>query len=378
MNKRMGTRCLFLSALLSAFCFIYSPQGVAEDKACNIDDQYISRYGQVQTIDLGSVTGIYDNIIDIPAEPKLLGTKKVNLFERDTDIVCSDRSGSNAVDVHKGAGVTPGYDLGLDPEGRTLFLVNSTSPGLAYSLEVICEGDDREGECKSHSNDTLPVVDNRRWSSQDGRPWDDGNLFGRRASGDNFKLNVYFWQLPSWRPAPYGTGTVGSNFIVFGLSIGGGKSISYDINLNFVPKEPTCDTEVIMKGNPAAEINLGDSITPKQLAEDAADKVPFTLVLSNCSAIVDSVFVRMTTTKRAENNPSLLGKQNGSATGVGVKITDDRGNQLIPDGSSTLTYPYAGVLNTRELTLIAQLVSDGTTLRPGDFEAAGTFNITYD
>lgn len=352
----------------------------AANKTCSLSDSYVNSH--IDTIiNLGSVTGIYDNIIDIPSAPKLLGSRQLRLFDDDTAITCTNTNGDNRVYVSLTTSMPAGYNQGSDPDGRTLILINSNAPGLAYSLEIVCNGGDKEGDCKSHSGDTIPVGANPvTWPSQDGSPWDNGALFGRNYSGDNFYLNVYFWQLPSWQPSPYGTQTVGSHFSVFTVRIGSPDKMhaSYGIDLNLQPKVPTCDAQVSVKGNPTAEINLGNDITPQQLSDSSTNNVPFTLVLTNCLAIVDNVFVRMTTTKINTNNSSLLGKQSGSASGVGVKITDDQSNQLLPDGISKLTYPYVGSLNTREINLNAQLVSDGTTVQAGDFQASGTFNLSYD
>ncbi|WP_432700774.1 fimbrial protein [Kluyvera cryocrescens] len=144
------------------------------------------------------------------------------------------------------------------------------------------------------------------------------------------------------------------------------------------PVTPTCDTHISVEGNPSAEINLGDGITPQQLSGDSTDKVPFTLVVDNCSATLNNVYVKMTSTRVDSNNATLLGQQSGSAAGVGVKITDTQDNPLLPDGTSALTFPYIGEVNHREMPMQAQLVSDGTPLQPGDFQASATFNISYD
>lgn len=203
---------------------------------------------------------------------------------------------------------------------------------------------------------------------------------GSKKSGMNFKLNVYFWQLPSWQPFPFDGDYAGSRYGLFSMQFGSytKHSIPYYFDVHLVPITPTCDTHISVEGNPSAVINLGDGITPQQLSGDSTDKVPFTLVVDNCSATLNNVYVKMTSTRVDSNNATLLGQQSGSAAGVGVKITDTQDNPLSPDGASVLTFPYTGTVNHREMPMQAQLVSDGTPVQPGDFEASATFNISYD
>lgn len=380
--NRMGLIRRMLMAVLGVGLFVFHLAGAqAKVNDCYMSNSFINKYAGGKDINMGDVTGMFDSITGAPASDVLLGMKTVNLFDRDDDLACSKDTGSNSVSVIGTSNVPSDGIAGVDPVGRTLFLLNGAQmPGIAYSMEIICNGGDTEGECKGHSGDTIPIVvnTNNGWSDQDGHPWDNMKTMGSKASGMNFKLNVYFWQLPSWQPFPYDADIAGSNYLLFGMRFGKSETVSYSFRVYLQPKTPTCDTHISVEGNPSAVINLGDGITPQQLSGDSTDKVPFTLVVDNCSATLNNVYVKMTSTRVDSNNATLLGQQSGSAAGVGVKITDTQDNPLPPDGASVLTFPYTGTVNHREMPMQAQLVSDGTPVQPGDFQASATFNISYD
>ncbi len=369
----------WVGAILCLFCTQYS---YASPKACTFSDSYLNRHPTSINIDMTNVSeSIFDDITDIPSAPKLLGTRQVDLLDREDAVTCSNNDGDNRFIIASVA-LQPGYDQGLDPQGRRLVLVNIRNPGLAYSVEIACIGADSDGDCKGHSGDTIPVTNSdTTWATQNGTPWDDRRIIGRNQSGDNFKVNVYFWQLPTWVPTSYGSGVIaGSNFQIFSFTFSAtGRRLMAYINVSLKEKTPTCDSAVTINGQgTSANINLGNDITPQQLSADDTAKVPFTIELKNCN-IVNNVFVRLNTTKIDSNDDSLLGKQSGSATGVGVKITDNDANVVKPnDSTSKLTYPYAGSLSNRVLNLNAQLVSNGLAVQPGNFQASGTFTVSYD
>ena len=381
--NRMGLIRRMLISVLGVGLFVFHLAGAqAKVNDCYMSNSYLNKYGAGKTLNMGDVTGMFDSITGAPASDVLLGMKTIDLFDNDDDLECSDSSGDNSVTVFGMSNVPASGIAGTDSSGRTLYLVNQDMPGIAYSMEIICQGGDESGECQGHSGDTIPIVagSTATWINQDGHPWDDMKAIGSRKSGMNFKLNVYFWQLPSWQPFPFDGDYAGSRYGLFSMRFGSSAKhgISYYFDVHLVPKTPTCDTHISVDGNPSAVINLGDGITPQQLSGDSTDKVPFTLVVDNCSATLNNVYVKMTSTTVDSNNATLLGQQSGSAAGVGVKITDTQDNPLSPDGASVLTFPYTGTVNHREMPMQAQLVSDGTPVQPGDFQASATFNISYD
>lgn len=381
LNRMRLAQSVLLAALGVVLCLFHITRAQAKVDNCYINSSFVDKYGGGKKMHL-DVTGIFEGITGAPSSDVFLGTRTYNLFDNADDLDCSTSSGGNGVTAQGSNSVPASGIAGVDPEGRTLFLVSPQMPGIAYSLDIVCQGGDTEGECKGHSGDTIPIVANavNNWSDQDGHPWDNLETFGRKHSGLNFKLNFYFWQLTSWRPFAYDADIAGSSYKIFSIRFGGSsnRNVYYLIDIYMAPVTPTCDTHISVEGNPSAEINLGDGITPQQLSGDSTDKVPFTLVVDNCSATLNNVYVKMTSTRVDSNNATLLGQQSGSAAGVGVKITDTQDNPLLPDGTSALTFPYIGEVNHREMPMQAQLVSDGTPLQPGDFQASATFNISYD
>lgn len=140
---------------------------------------------------------------------------------------------------------------------------------------------------------------------------------------------------------------------------------------------PTCDTAMIAGGSNT--VNLGDYFA-SDIKNNKVKNVPFTIELSDCTSAAKFT-TKLTTTKATGTNNDLLGNTLSSeAEGAGVKILYNNGTtQLIPNNSNSsyvITDDY--VPDWKQIDFIAQLVANGSTVKPGAFKATGTFTLSYD
>lgn len=140
---------------------------------------------------------------------------------------------------------------------------------------------------------------------------------------------------------------------------------------------PTCDTAMITGGSNT--VNLGDYFA-SDIKNNKVKNVPFAIELSDCTSAARFT-TKLTTTKATGTNNDLLGNTLSSAAeGAGVKILYNNGTtQLIPNNSNSsyvITDDY--VPEWKQIDFIAQLVANGSPVKPGAFKATGTFTISYD
>lgn len=139
--NRMGLIRRMLMAVLGVGLFVFHLAGAqAKVNDCYMSNSYLNKYEAGKTLNMGDVTGMFDSITGAPASDVLLGMKTIDLFDNDDDLECSDSSGDNSVTVFGMSNVPASGIAGTDSSGRTLYLVNQNMPGIAYSMEIICQG----------------------------------------------------------------------------------------------------------------------------------------------------------------------------------------------------------------------------------------------
>lgn len=140
---------------------------------------------------------------------------------------------------------------------------------------------------------------------------------------------------------------------------------------------PTCDTAMITGGSNT--VNLGDYFA-SDIKNNKVKDVPFAIELSDCTSAAKFT-TKLTTTKATGTNNDLLANTLSSeAEGAGVKILYNNGtSQLIPNNSnSSYVITDDNVPDWKQIDFIAQLVANGSTVKPGAFKATGTFTLSYD
>ena len=139
---------------------------------------------------------------------------------------------------------------------------------------------------------------------------------------------------------------------------------------------PTCESAVTSVSNNTVDfgdINIGDA------AGGRVPEKPFSITLSDCS-LLNSVTTRLTTALVNGGGNMMANALTGQnvAAGVGVQIRDNYSNTLRPnDANSTAKMTNLAMPGTVKFDFTAQLREDGSPVKPGAFQATGTFNITY-
>lgn len=139
---------------------------------------------------------------------------------------------------------------------------------------------------------------------------------------------------------------------------------------------PTCDTAMVSGGSNT--INLGDYYV-SDIKNNNVKDIPFTIELSDCTSTAKFT-TKLTATKvTGTNNDLLANTLSSEAEGAGVKIIYNGTSQLIPNNAnSTYIVNDEKVPNWKDINLIARLVPNGSTVKPGSFKATGTFTLSYD
>ncbi|XRP71472.1 fimbrial protein [Enterobacter hormaechei] len=107
--------------------------------------------------------------------------------------------------------------------------------------------------------------------------------------------------------------------------------------------------------------------------------IPFSISLSNCTSVAN-ITTKLTTSKLTGKNNDLLGNTLSSgAEGAGVKIMYNGTSQLLPNNpdSSYVITDYQ-TPESKQINYVAQLVANGSTVKPGSFKATGVFTLSYD
>ncbi|MDU6411563.1 MAG: fimbrial protein [Yersiniaceae bacterium] len=148
------------------------------------------------------------------------------------------------------------------------------------------------------------------------------------------------------------------------------NSFGMDINA------PTCTSAVTSVSDNT--VNFGD-VNIADAAGGRGPTKPFSITLSNCS-LLNGVTTRLTTALVNGGGNMMANALTGQnvAAGVGVQIRDNYSNTLRPnDANSTAKMTNLAMPGTVKLDFTAQLREDGSPVKPGAFQAIGTFNITY-
>ncbi|AXO41850.1 hypothetical protein AXA51_18515 [Enterobacter hormaechei] len=139
---------------------------------------------------------------------------------------------------------------------------------------------------------------------------------------------------------------------------------------------PTCDIAMLSDGT--NDVDLGEYYV-SDIKNNRIKDVPFSIRLDNCTSVA-SFTTKLTTTKLTGTNNDLLGNTLSSgAEGAGVRIMYNGTSQLIPNNpNSTYVVTDYYTPGSKQIDYVAQLVANGSTVKPGSFKATGVFTLSYD
>lgn len=139
---------------------------------------------------------------------------------------------------------------------------------------------------------------------------------------------------------------------------------------------PTCDIAMLSDGT--NDVNLGDYFV-SDIKNNKVKDVPFSIHLNSCTSVARFT-TKLTSTKLTGTNNDLLGNTiTSGAEGAGVKIMYNGTSQLIPNNSSSsYVMTDASLPGSTQIDYVAQLVANGSTVKPGAFKATGVFTLSYD
>lgn len=125
------------------------------------------------------------------------------------------------------------------------------------------------------------------------------------------------------------------------------------------------------------EVDMGKMTLPKPAAVGTVlSKKDFTIELKNCDGISKAT-VEMDSLPDKDND-SLFALESGGATGVALKIDDDKGTQQIPRTSGGQPIEWAVNGETTSLHYQASYVVVNSQVSGGLANALVNFSITYD
>lgn len=139
---------------------------------------------------------------------------------------------------------------------------------------------------------------------------------------------------------------------------------------------PTCDTAILSNGTNT--VDLGEYYV-SDIKNNRVKDVPFSINLDNCTSVAKFT-TKLTTTKLTGTKNDLLGNTlSAGAEGAGVKIMYNGTSQLMPNNpSSTYVITDYSTPGSQQINYVAQLVANGSTVKPGSFKATGVFTLSYD
>ncbi|MEY7630441.1 MULTISPECIES: fimbrial protein [Enterobacter] len=107
--------------------------------------------------------------------------------------------------------------------------------------------------------------------------------------------------------------------------------------------------------------------------------MPFSIHLNSCTSTTKFT-TKLTTTKLTGTGNDLLGNTlTSGAEGAGVRIMYNGNSQLIPNNAnSSYIMTDTTVPGSTQINYVAQLVANGSTVKPGAFKATGVFTLSYD
>lgn len=139
---------------------------------------------------------------------------------------------------------------------------------------------------------------------------------------------------------------------------------------------PTCDIAMLSDGTDT--VNLGDYFV-SDIKNNNVKDVPFSIHLNSCTSTTKFT-TKLTTTKLTGTGNDLLGNTlTSGAEGAGVRIIYNGSSQLIPNNAnSSYIMTDTTVPGSTQINYVAQLVANGSTVKPGAFKATGVFTLSYD
>jgi len=263
------------------------------------------------------------------------------------------------------------------PEGNAL--IKTTIPGIDFTLELTCYTSDGCGNSGDHPDLSLFLKsgngsDNVFPSIGDGYPWESAN--------SQWRLKMTMWITPDFRPqkgVPSGFSLNGT-LARFQIGPASQPQITFTSSastLSFSVPASSCALGVAQGSSVTNnDVALGDYFL-SDVKQALTREIPFSLSLESC--YTPKLSVKMTTAWPSTDN-ELLGKSSGSASGMGVKVTNtDQNLSMMPDGSNSAVYDRNSDWSAQQsLNFSAQLKTDGQPLKAGDFNAAATFTLDYE
>lgn len=252
-------------------------------------------------------------------------------------------------------------------------LLNTTVPGITYTVELLCEGCPMEVDLRLPpiDGDNL-ILDDVDWANTD-KNW---SLRFRFFITPEFKLKK---GITGGNPVP---GEIAEWYIGIETQAWIKFIVSADA-FKFTVEQPTCDTVALVSENSVSGSTISLGNTPVSAIDDRGitAKVPFRIRGDHCAA--NKITVKLNA-KNPASDATLVGKSSGSASGVAVKVfsdTDTNKEQLKANGSNASEFTYVNWTNDiLYFPFTAQLVPDGSgsPVTPGSFSGNATFSFYYE
>ncbi|MBB1202345.1 long polar fimbrial protein LpfE [Enterobacteriaceae bacterium 89] len=147
-----------------------------------------------------------------------------------------------------------------------------------------------------------------------------------------------------------------------------------DIHFTISIRESAC--ELTQK---SIEVEMGSVLLPRPVtAGRELNQEPFTIGLENCSNVVRA-YVSFDGTPDADDS-SLFALEEGGATGVGIKITDETGVQLLPAaaGAAPQEIPVSSEDGKVEIKYLSAYKVTSSQAKSGKANALVNFSIVYE
>ncbi|HEY2453853.1 MAG TPA: fimbrial protein [Scandinavium sp.] len=297
---------------------------------------------------------------------------------------------------------------GLKADGKDLFA--TPIPGIYYSLDIIDFRGTKDGSNTTFSPSTFPLPST-------GTMTIDGTLNGGgkcNATGNtllggfNLHIKLTFYVDQQLDNARSGEDILPALIDAFEFKSADGSGSSITVRLQAQAKltAPTCFatqvTSEIMNGSNT--VVMGNDYDANELQQNNNPKaVPFHINLENCMGVKD-IEVRLTSSNTDTDEVLLTNTYGqdypGAAKGVGVLIEAQALSGALSILKPNSGQPFADTMESNEnvhkyypscndpalcdqgndhmLNFNATLKSiSGQTVEPGDFQAKGTFSITY-
>ncbi|HCX5476309.1 TPA: long polar fimbrial protein LpfE [Escherichia coli] len=168
------------------------------------------------------------------------------------------------------------------------------------------------------------------------------------------------------------SGIVGISLFTSGLSAATDLGPAEDIHFSITITTKACEME-----KSDLEVDMGTMTLQKPAAVGTVlSKKDFTIELKECDGITKAT-VEMDSQPDSDDD-SMFALEAGGATGVALKIEDDKGTQQVPKGSGGTPIKWAINGETTSLHYQASYVVVNTQASGGTANALIDFSITYE